>query len=167
MTSTSFIDRIAPKRSFAWWTVVLWVLFAISAIPGHMARGDLDYLVVSWWVAAVAGVAAGIMALRGVRVWPVWAILAALVLVVSSGAYWSVFVDRLMPQDERNAVMTVLQRVWLMVSGGVQAGVRDGMAHWAVATVYREIVMPIAQLLTLVIAGWLWITMRQWTKQRN
>lgn len=167
MTSTSFLDRIAQAKPVAWWTLILWVLFVLSVIPGHMARGGLDYLVVSWWIAAGAGVAAGVIAIRGGRVWAAWALVAAVVLVVSSGAYWSILFDRLIPHDERNAVTTVLQRVWLMASGGLQTGARSGMTPWVLATVYREMVMPIVQLLALVIAGCLWVAMRPRAEQRT
>lgn len=160
MTSTPFFDRLAHSKLCVWWTLVLWVLFVLSVIPGHMTRGDADYLVISWWIAAATGIAAGVMGLRGFRLWLIWALLAAVVLVASTGAYWSVLVERLTPPDERNAIATVLQRIWQMASGGLQAGMRDAMAHWAVATVYREMVMPILQLLTLVLAGFLWIAMR-------
>jgi hypothetical protein len=153
-------DDLRHTKVIPWWTLILWILFAVSVIPGQMARTELDYLVVSWWVAAAAGIAAGVMGLRGRTAWQMWAVLAAAVLVVSTCVYWSLLVNRLMPDDERNAVATALQRVWQMVSGGVQTGIRDGLAHWAFATTYREMVMPILQLLTLAIAGYLWIARR-------
>lgn len=166
MTSTPFLDRLAQSKPFAWWTLVLWVLFVLSVIPGHMAR-DADYLVVSWWIAAAAGIAAGVIGLRGSRAWLTWALLAAVLLVVSSGAYWSLLIEKLMAQDERNAVTTVLLRIWQMASGGLQTGIRDGMAHWAFATVYREMLMPVLQLLTLAIVGCLWIAMRPRIERRT
>ena len=161
MTSTPFFDRLAHTKLFTWWTLALWVLFVASVkYLGHITRAGADYLVISWWIAGVAGTAAGVIGLRGRRVWLTWALLAAVVLVVSSGAYWSLLVERLMPQDERNAITTVLQRIWQMAGGGLQAGIRDGTLHWALATVYREMLMPILQLLTLAIIGGLWIAMR-------
>jgi hypothetical protein len=132
-----------------------------------MALGVVDYLVVSRWVAAAVGIAAGVTGVRGRGNWLALALLAAAVLVVSSGVQWSLLIERLLPQDERNAVTTVLQRIWLMASGGLQAGIRDGMAHWVIATVYREMVMPILQLLTLMVAACLWVAMRRRYERRT
>jgi len=45
-----------------------------------------------------------------------------------------------------------------MTSGGVSVGIRDGMMHWAIATLHREILMPLLQRAVFVAVGFAFLT---------
>jgi hypothetical protein len=67
-------------------------------------------------------------------------------------------VQNLIEPNGESTVATVLRRIWQMTAGGLQAGIRDGMLHWAIATVYREMLMPLLQIGALLGIGYAWLT---------
>lgn len=147
------VNHHSESRLFALWTALVWILFFASVFFGHLSRFGWDYLKVSWWLAGGVGVAAGILGILKRRHWLTLAVLASAILVVSSTLYWADLVERLLSQEKEKTIEIVLSRIWEMNDLGLRAGLRGGTLHWVLASLYREILMPVLQLVTLAFLG--------------
>ena len=159
VTSPMRDDKVDSKL-FAWATLILWLLFLATVIVRLDFRWDLVYLECSWWLAGTAGIVAGSLGLRKHRLWHILAALAALLLVVSSAFYWSSVIETLLRYEEQKTGARAVMRVWQMHSIGLYEAFRTHsvlLPAWALATIYREILMPGLQFLVLIFMPVPWI----------
>ena len=152
MKHTILSVRLRESTPFAWWTTFVWLLF-LASITGQFSRLGEDPLTIAWWLAGGIGVVAGVLGIPKRGAWVALAMLASAMLVISSALYWERLIETMLSQEEQKTIETVLSRVWRMVDLGLRSGTRGGTSTWVIATYYREIFMPILQLLTLLIVG--------------
>jgi len=167
---TPLFDRLLYSKRFAAWTMILWIAYAVAVIAGPAFTsnlGSLDYVDLSWCLSAVAGIGAGALGLRKQRHWLLLALLASVLLVISSGIYWSTLVEKLLLHEDQKTMATLAHRILQMNWMGFQAASRTNTTLFpilAVATFYREMLMPVLQLVILTIVGGAWITQRASTR---
>ncbi len=152
MMHSRFFTRLRESTPFAWWTTFVWLLF-VTSIAGHFSRLGEDPVMIAWWLAGVIGITAGILGIYKRGTWLALAMLAGAILVVFSALYWQELIEALLSQEQQRSIETVLSRVWQIIHLGLRTGIRSGTSHWVIATYYREIFMPLLQLLTLILLG--------------
>ncbi len=147
------MSSVETKRPLlAWWVLGTWVIFVLTLIPDYRVRVVVslegrDDLIALWIVAAVLGVAAGVLAFRNWAKW--WALfsIAAGLLILASALYWYDALLSLQAGTKDASFATAMHDLWKTAWHTVRAG--------AVLLLYREMLMPLIQLATLGYVLWL------------
>jgi hypothetical protein len=152
--TTSLTDRI--RLVIAWWTVTTWALYVASFLTFFSGEN------IAWFVLALSGLVGGVMALGRVPGWrPTLLITYGLVLAWSL-IYWLGLVEKILIHEDEKTLAQALLRLGQMVSLGFSTAIQHGgmLLLGALSTFYREIMMPILQVVA-VVALTLWALSRR------
>jgi hypothetical protein len=148
------LTRNPTRAVIAWWTLITWSLYAASFVTSLAFY--LTGRNVLWFALALLGLVGGLMALRNVRGWrPI--LCAAYGLVIAwSLVYWLGIIDKILIHEEIKTLSQAFLRIGQMVSIAFSAAVQHGTMIGWLSTYYREILMPLLQVVA-VIALLLWV----------
>ena len=136
------------KGAVIWFVLATWLLFAVTLAPDDRIRTVVafegwDVPTVLWILSCAAGLAAGVAGLFGWARWPLLALLAAAGLVFAGIVYWYELMGVLMTGEQEKGIGTAFARFWQSLGHGLRVG--------AWLTVYREILMPLIQVVVIAV----------------
>lgn len=138
-------DRL--RVALGWWVVATWGLF-LATFPTTLAF-SIDASKIAFLACGVAGVAGGVLAIRSRRAWLQLIALAFTLLSLLYVFYWTSVIDQILQGESEKTLSQAAARIWQMTSMSIEAGGRFGGLWGRIASVYRELLMPIIQLVAV------------------
>lgn len=132
------------RLAVGWWVVATWGLF-LATFPTTLAF-SIDANKIAFLACGVAGVVGGVLAVRRRRTWLPLIAFAFVLLSLLYALYWIPVVDQILQGETEKTLTQAALRIWQMTSISIEAGGRFGGVWGRIASVYRELLMPVIQL---------------------
>jgi Ca2+/Na+ antiporter len=141
------------RLAVGWWVIVTWGIFLVS-FPTTLAF-SIDGAKLAFVGCGIAGFVGGVFAIRNRSAWLRIIGIACVLLFLLYVMFWVSLMDKILAGETEKTLSQATSRIWQMMSMSVDAAQRHGGLIGTLATIYRELVMPVAQLLAVVFfIGW-------------